>query len=62
MLHILFMAAQLWGSWNFYKMYQRQVRFLKTRGDIEDQAQVVVDEHKSNTSATIKPVVECGNS
>lgn len=28
MLHILFMSAQLWGSWNFYKMYQRQTRLL----------------------------------
>lgn len=28
MLHLLFSFAQLWGSWNFYKMYKRQVRFL----------------------------------
>ena len=28
MLHILFAAAQLWGSWNFYCLYQRECRFL----------------------------------
>lgn len=28
MLHVLFAAAQLWGSWNFYCLYQRQCRLL----------------------------------
>lgn len=28
MLHILFAAAQLWGSWNFYCLYQKQCRLL----------------------------------
>jgi len=40
MLHVLFMSAQMWGSWNFWKMYQRQVRLLKEarsgfRSDVE---------------------------
>lgn len=28
MLHVLFAAAQLWGSWNFFCLYQRQCRLL----------------------------------
>ncbi|KAL1854388.1 hypothetical protein Daus18300_011487 [Diaporthe australafricana] len=28
MLHVLFAAAQLWGSWNFYCLYQKQSRLL----------------------------------
>lgn len=28
MLHVLFAAAQLWGSWNFYCLYQKQCRLL----------------------------------
>jgi hypothetical protein len=28
MLHVLFAAAQLWGSWNFYKMWQKQRRLI----------------------------------
>ncbi len=28
MLHCLFAAAQLWGSYNFYKMYQKQDRII----------------------------------
>lgn len=36
MLHVLFMSAQMWGSWNFYKMYQRQVRFLDAAAIGED--------------------------
>lgn len=33
MLHLLFAAAQGWGSWNFYKMWQRQKKLM--RGDVE---------------------------
>ncbi|PVH87625.1 hypothetical protein DL98DRAFT_448080 [Cadophora sp. DSE1049] len=39
MLHTLFAAAQMWGSWNFYKMYQRQKRLMageeRLAGDVE---------------------------
>ncbi|KAG9228571.1 hypothetical protein BJ875DRAFT_234897 [Amylocarpus encephaloides] len=39
MLHILFASCQLWGSYNFYKMYKWQQRFLdmesRKSGDIE---------------------------
>ena len=37
MLHVLFMSAQLWGTWNFYKMYQKQGRLIaKKESRIED--------------------------
>jgi len=37
MLHILFMSAQLWGTWCLYKMYQKQTRIIrKKEGRIED--------------------------
>jgi hypothetical protein len=28
MLHLLFASAQLWGSYNFYRMYKRQERII----------------------------------
>ncbi|KAH6680865.1 hypothetical protein B0J14DRAFT_614296 [Halenospora varia] len=28
MLHVLFMSCQMWGSWNFYKMYKKQEHLL----------------------------------
>ena len=37
MLHILFMSAQLWGTWCFYKMYQKQCRIIRRKeGRVED--------------------------
>ncbi|KAI3393222.1 hypothetical protein diail_4549 [Diaporthe ilicicola] len=38
MLHILFAAAQLWGSWNFYCLYRKQVRLLVGAQDLEIHA------------------------
>lgn len=41
MLHLLFMSCQLWGSYNFYKMYKRQQRLIDKKevqgGDLEQQ-------------------------
>jgi hypothetical protein len=31
MLHLLFMSAQLWGTWCLYKMYQKQGRLIAMR-------------------------------
>lgn len=43
MLHLLFMSCQLWGSYNFYKMYRRQQRLIAKKegqiGDVEQQEQ-----------------------
>jgi hypothetical protein len=33
MLHVLFASAQLWGSWNFYKMWQKQKRLMAQKED-----------------------------
>lgn len=39
MLHLLFMSCQLWGSYNFYRMYKRQQRIINKKeskaGDLE---------------------------
>jgi hypothetical protein len=39
MLHLLFMSCQLWGSYNFYRMYKRQQRIIDKKegkaGDVE---------------------------
>jgi hypothetical protein len=40
MLHLLFMSCQLWGSYNFYKMYKRQQRLIeKKEGQTDDMEQ-----------------------
>lgn len=38
MLHVLFAAAQLWGTWNFYCLYQKQCRLLVAGRDHDDLA------------------------
>jgi hypothetical protein len=39
MLHVLFASAQLWGSYNFYRMYKKQERLIAEKegvlGDLE---------------------------
>lgn len=47
MLHILFAAAQLWGSWNFYCLYQRQCRLL-----------VAGRQHDAHTVEEAKPTAD----
>lgn len=47
MLHLLFMSCQLWGSYNFYKMYRRQQRLLakKEEGiDVEQPKPIELDD------------------
>jgi hypothetical protein len=36
MLHVLFMSAQLWGSYNFYRMYQKQCRIIAQKSGVLD--------------------------
>jgi hypothetical protein len=37
MLHILFASAQLWGSYNFYRMYKKQERLIaELEGGVDD--------------------------
>lgn len=50
MLHVLFASAQLWGSYNFYKMYKKQERILNRlegeSGDEEAATKEELDNHK----------------
>ncbi|KAE8453203.1 hypothetical protein EG329_011270 [Mollisiaceae sp. DMI_Dod_QoI] len=50
MLHLLFASAQLWGSYNFYKMYKKQegiiARLEGRSGDEESAAKQEEDSHK----------------
>lgn len=34
-LHVIFSCAQLWGAWNFYKMWKHEVELIK-KGDLEN--------------------------
>ncbi|USP74127.1 hypothetical protein yc1106_01401 [Curvularia clavata] len=42
-LHVIFSAAQLWGVWNFYKMWLRQKMLLqnKEKNDVENSSSTV---------------------
>jgi hypothetical protein len=58
MLHLLFMSCQLWGSYNFYKMYKRQQRLISKKegqtGDVEQQSsRIELEEAKHTTSQTL---------
>lgn len=55
MLHILFMSCQLWGSYNFYKMYRRQQRFIAKEDkadDVEQQSDRIELEPKNEPITT----------
>ncbi|POS77282.1 hypothetical protein DHEL01_v204311 [Diaporthe helianthi] len=58
MLHVLFAAAQLWGSWNFYCLYQRQCRFLVASREQDarttEEAKPAVD--KSSNPVNVLPI------
>jgi hypothetical protein len=53
MLHVLFMSAQLWGSWCFYRMYKKQDRIIRMeeggRDDLEAAGKV--EEEPKNRSS-----------
>lgn len=41
-LHVVFSAAQVWGAWNFYKMWRRQKMLLREKKvDVEQSGAVV---------------------
>jgi hypothetical protein len=54
MLHFLFMSCQLWGSYNFYKMYQRQKSLIAKNegkeGEVEQEPGPTKSEEPSNLS------------
>lgn len=37
LLHVLFMAAQLWGTWNFVGLYRRQGVLLREQEKRRDE-------------------------
>lgn len=37
LLHVLFMAAQLWGTWNFVGLYRRQRVLLREQEKRRDE-------------------------
>jgi hypothetical protein len=58
MLHLLFMSCQLWGSYNFYKMYKRQQRLIAKKegqtGDVEEQPnRIELEEAKLPTNSSL---------
>jgi len=55
MLHVLFASAQLWGSYNFYKMYKKQERIiaeLEGRMDDMEAGSKIEDAKKDRTIIT----------
>ena len=55
MLHVLFASAQLWGSYNFYKMYKKQERIiaeLEGRMDDSEAGSKVEEAKKDRTIIT----------
>ena len=59
MLHLLFMSCQLWGSYNFYKMYKRQQRLIQKKEgqvvDLEQQDDVDPIELQEEPKKTASP-------
>lgn len=55
MLHVLFAAAQLWGSWNFYRMYKKQGRIIEQK-EVQADIEATVggqDDPKIDGGATV---------
>jgi hypothetical protein len=55
-LHVVFSAAQLWGAYNFYKMWQKEKRLCELEKgapvqDVEEQRQV----EKTQVKEEIRP-------
>jgi hypothetical protein len=56
MLHILFMSAQLWGTWCFCKMYQKQDRVIaKKEGRVEDLEAGPTDNTQNGLKVEVAP-------
>jgi hypothetical protein len=58
MLHLLFMSCQLWGSYNFYRMYRRQQSIIDKKegqvNDVEQQScQMELEEAGVTVSSTL---------
>jgi hypothetical protein len=53
-LHVIFSAAQLWGAYNFYKLWKKQKQLLREqKHDIEDgNVTTVVKEVKTSSPSS----------
>ncbi|KAH8723731.1 hypothetical protein GQ44DRAFT_740942 [Phaeosphaeriaceae sp. PMI808] len=55
-LHVIFMSAQLWGAYNFYKMWRRQMGFIEKRAFDEEhgvgEEQAPIEEQRTNAVNT----------
>jgi ABC-type transporter Mla MlaB component len=54
MLHILFMSAQLWRTWCFYKLYQKQTHMLVKKAIVAVELEAGV---KKVDSGGVSPAV-----
>ncbi|KAH8803734.1 hypothetical protein F5882DRAFT_284123 [Hyaloscypha sp. PMI_1271] len=63
MLHVLFASAQLWGSYNFYRMYKRQERLLaELEGGVDDTEAGSKAEDTKRDRETVKSIEEAHQS
>jgi hypothetical protein len=60
MLHVLFMCAQLWGSWCFYKMYKRQERLIVREEGIIDNVEAGAEKTKETKAVPTVVVLRDG--
>ena len=57
MLHVLFMSAQLWGSYNFYRMYQKQCRIIARKSGVLDDIEGTPKESEEEVKNSMKTAV-----
>ena len=57
MLHVLFMSAQLWGSYNFYRMYQKQCRIIARKSGVLDDMEGTPKESEEEVKNSMKTAV-----
>jgi hypothetical protein len=63
MLHVLFASAQLWGSYNFYRMYKRQERLLaELEGGVDDTEAGSKAENTKRDREAVKSIEEAHQS
>ncbi|CZR52223.1 uncharacterized protein PAC_02100 [Phialocephala subalpina] len=58
MLHVLFASAQLWGSYNFYKMFKKQERIIaRLEGEGGEEGAPKQEQESSASSSNKSPVL-----
>lgn len=54
MLHVLFASAQLWGSYNFYKMMKKQERIIARLEETGGEEGTVPKQEQDSSSGSSK--------